>query len=200
MPRASRASAKRLQELQAKAARERFGELVQVSESQYKQEINEAGKGVWVVVCLFQPGIPACALLLQRLSALARKFRATKFVKIVATDAIRNYPDRNCPTLLIYYEGELKRQLVGLTGLAGMNTTEAGACPGGRGVECRAARPRSQHVRPRRGGWCVFLCADVEWFLKKVGAVDSDMEEPPRPQIPLRDAVALANAVFDDDD
>jgi len=26
------------------------------------------------------------------------------------------------------------------------------------------------------------------------------MEEPPRPQIPLRDAVALANTVFDDDD
>ena len=118
-----------MQEMQAKASREKFGSLVQVSESQYKEEVNNAGPGVWVVVCLFQPGIPACSLLLQRLESLARKFRATKFVKIVATDAIHNYPDRNCPTLLLYFEGDMKRQMVGLTNLAGLNTTEAGGVP-----------------------------------------------------------------------
>ena len=134
-----------MQELQAKASRERFGDLVQVSESQYKNEINNAGTGVWVVVCLFQQGIPACGLLLQRLQVLARKFKATKFVKITATDAIRNYPDRNCPTLLIYYEGDLKRQLVGLSALGGLNTTEAGAAS--------HARARATTARARPDGW-----------------------------------------------
>jgi hypothetical protein len=135
---------KRLQEMQAQAARARFGELVQVSESQYKGEINEAGAGVWVVVCLFQSGITACGLLLQRLASLARRFPATKFVKIVATDAIRNYPDRNCPTLLIYHNGDLKRQLVGLGSLSGLTTTEAGPAP-----HIHTHTHRHRHTRTR---------------------------------------------------
>ena len=147
--------------MQAKASLEKFGDLIQVSESQYKDEINNAGKGVWVVVCLFQQGIQACSVLLQRLQALSRKFRATKFVKITATDAIRGYPDRNCPTLLIYYEGDLKRQLVGLASLGGLSTTEDGTGqpqPRGRGRGCgiivwvkRARARRCGRARDRRG-------------------------------------------------
>jgi hypothetical protein len=41
---------------------------------------------------------------------------------------------------------------------------------------------------------------EVEWYLKTVGAVESEMEEPPRSRVPVHDAVALAKMVFDDDD
>jgi len=34
-------------------------------------------------------------------------------------DCIRNYPDKNLPTLLIYFEDDLKRQLVGVNSLGG---------------------------------------------------------------------------------
>ena len=42
--------------------------------------------------------------------------------------------------------------------------------------------------------------SDVEWFLKTVGAIDSEMEEAPRSRVPFRDAMALAKSVMDDDD
>jgi len=40
--------------------------------------------------------------------------------------AIKNYPDRNCPTMLIYYEGNLKQQIVGVAPLGGLSATAEG--------------------------------------------------------------------------
>lgn len=57
---------------------------------------------------------------------LAAKNRAVKFLKIIATDCIRNYPDRNLPTLLIYGEGDIKKQMVGIGSLGGLNMKLSG--------------------------------------------------------------------------
>ncbi|XP_022740471.1 phosducin-like protein 3 isoform X2 [Durio zibethinus] len=57
---------------------------------------------------------PECGLLLQCLEELAVKYPATKFVKIISTDCIPNYPDRNLPTLLVYKNGAVKANYVGL--------------------------------------------------------------------------------------
>ncbi|XVF16236.1 hypothetical protein REPUB_Repub10bG0014100 [Reevesia pubescens] len=57
---------------------------------------------------------PECGLLLQCLEELAVKYPATKFVKIISTDCIPNYPDRNLPTLLVYNNGAVKANYVGL--------------------------------------------------------------------------------------
>lgn len=69
-------------------------------------------------------------LLAGYLDTLAAKHPATKFVSIVGSQCIPNYPDHNLPTLLIYRNGELRRQIVGLRpeiGLDGLRTTLAGA-------------------------------------------------------------------------
>lgn len=66
-----------------------------------------------------------CRLLAGYLDTLAAKYPASKFVSIVGDQCIPDYPDRNLPTLLIYRNGELHRQIVGLRpeiGLDGMNT------------------------------------------------------------------------------
>jgi thiol-disulfide isomerase/thioredoxin len=110
---------KRIAELRAQAMTEKFGELTQISEVDFIREVTEASKEVWVVVHLFQPSLPQCRLLNERLSQLASKYRATKFVKIISTDCIRNYPDRNLPTLLVYGQGDLKRQMIGVSELGG---------------------------------------------------------------------------------
>lgn len=47
------------------------------------------------------------------------KFMSTKFLKIVSTAAIPNYPDRHLPTVLIYRNGEMLGQLVGIANLGG---------------------------------------------------------------------------------
>ncbi|RKP08654.1 phosducin family protein [Thamnocephalis sphaerospora] len=111
----------RIAEMNALAATECFGELVQISEPDFVREVTEASKEAWVVVHLFQDSLPVCRLLNERLAALATKYRATKFVKIISTDCIRNYPDRNLPTLLVYNEGDMQRQMVGAAQLGGLS-------------------------------------------------------------------------------
>lgn len=55
---------------------------------------------------------------------LSQKFAFTKFVRARATDAIPNYPDERCPTLLVYKGGKVLRQFVGLDAFAGRKTNE----------------------------------------------------------------------------
>ncbi|PWZ01399.1 thioredoxin-like protein [Testicularia cyperi] len=82
-------------------------------------------KGTGVVCFLYKDGLETCRLLAGYLDTLAAKYPSTKFVSIVGDQCIPNYPDRNLPTLLIYRNGELHRQIIGLRpeiGLDGMNT------------------------------------------------------------------------------
>lgn len=65
--------------------------------------------------------IPLCTLINQHLSALARKFPQTKFLKSISTTCIPNYPDRNLPTIFVYFEGEMKAQFIGPLVFGGMN-------------------------------------------------------------------------------
>jgi hypothetical protein len=53
--------------------------------------------------------------------ALAAKFPAVKFIKSISTTCIPNYPDKNLPTIFIYYENELKHQIIGPFEFNGMN-------------------------------------------------------------------------------
>ena len=138
---------KRIAEMQADAMKRKFGPGVEyVSAQDWKREVTEAGEGVYVVVHLFERGLEGCKVMDELLGRLAKKFRETKFVKCKSRDAIKNYPDDRCPTLLIYLEGNVLKQFVGFDAFAGLKTNED----------------------------------DVEWGLKKVGAVESEMVEPPR--------------------
>lgn len=46
-------------------------------------------------------------------AVLAREHSGTKFVRIRAQDCIPGYPDKNVPTLLLYFNGKMQQQLVG---------------------------------------------------------------------------------------
>ena len=70
--------------------------------------------------------IPLCSLINQYLTQLAAKFPATKCLKSVSTTCIPNYPDKNLPTIFVYFEGELKSQIVGPVDFGGMNLTIEG--------------------------------------------------------------------------
>ncbi|KAJ2159567.1 phosducin [Coemansia sp. RSA 552] len=112
----------RLAEMQAQANKERFGELQQISEPDYKREVTEASTDTWVVVHLFRDSIPECKLLNRILAELAQQYRATKFVKIISVECIHNYPDANLPTLIVYGKGDAQGQLVRLDRFGGMRT------------------------------------------------------------------------------
>ncbi|KAF5753468.1 putative Thioredoxin-like superfamily [Helianthus annuus] len=57
---------------------------------------------------------PECGVLMQCLEELATMYPATKFVKMISTDCISNYPDRNLPTVLVYNNRAVKANYVGL--------------------------------------------------------------------------------------
>ncbi|KAI9342548.1 thioredoxin-like protein [Obelidium mucronatum] len=112
----------RLAELHQLARKEIFGSVTQISKPDYQKEVTDASKDVPVVILLFQNPLPSCKLVLAHLDTLARTHRAVKFLKIVADQCIPNYPDRNCPTMIIYKDGDLKANLVGIQSLGGINT------------------------------------------------------------------------------
>jgi thioredoxin-like negative regulator of GroEL len=92
----------------------RFGSVVPISGSDFVREVSQAGPDVWVVVLLFKDGYAECGVLMKCLEELAVKYPGTKFVKIVSTDCIPNYPDHNLPTLLVYNNGAVKANYAGL--------------------------------------------------------------------------------------
>uniref|UniRef100_A0A8D3A2C0 Phosducin-like protein 3 n=1 Tax=Scophthalmus maximus TaxID=52904 RepID=A0A8D3A2C0_SCOMX len=111
----------RLAEWKATQIKNVFKEVVEISGIDYIKEVNKAGEGIWVVLHLYKQGIPLCTLINQHLSALARKFPQTKFLKSISTTCIPNYPDRNLPTIFVYFEGEMKAQFIGPLVFGGMN-------------------------------------------------------------------------------
>ena len=64
-----------------------------------------------VILHLYQDYLPLCKRLNSILVELSRKFLHHKFIKIRATDCNQDFPDSNCPTLLIYQNGSIFTQL-----------------------------------------------------------------------------------------
>ena len=55
-----------------------------------------------------------CAILADCFTQLAARHCRTKFVKIISTDCIANFPDAKLPTVLLYHEGKCVKSLAGL--------------------------------------------------------------------------------------
>jgi hypothetical protein len=118
--------ARRIAELKLTAERNKFGDVRDISASDYKEQVNGAGDGVWVVLHLYKPGIPLCSLVNNHLSLLAAKFRSTKFLRSVSDTCIPNYPDANLPTIFVYFEGNMRDKLIGPAAFRGMNLSVEG--------------------------------------------------------------------------
>ncbi|KAG2375318.1 hypothetical protein C9374_009941 [Naegleria lovaniensis] len=118
--------AKRLQELKQKQLANKFGGVKDISATEYVKEVCEnAGKDVYVLVHLYAPAREECKILDDRLQTLSHKFLDIKFVRVRGSAAIPNFPDNNCPTLLIYRNGHNLGQFVGLGKIGGREMTAA---------------------------------------------------------------------------
>lgn len=113
--------------------------------------MTEASKESWVVVLLYNDSVPASRAIQEILVHMSEKQKAVKFMQIKADQCIEGYPDRNVPTLLLYHEGENKRQLMG-AGLYGGKRN-------GEGIDYDR----------------------VEWVLAAEGVLETDQTEDPRP-------------------
>lgn len=57
---------------------------------------------------------------------LAGKYPYTKFLKAVAQTCIPNFPERNLPSVFVYFEGDMKKQFIGPHELRGTALTSDG--------------------------------------------------------------------------
>lgn len=55
-----------------------------------------------------------CQVVRHCLKQLAQQYQYVKFITMLSTDCIPNYPDSNVPTLLVYKDGQCRRTIVGL--------------------------------------------------------------------------------------
>eukprot|EP00088_Acartia_fossae_P055263 TRINITY_DN6414_c0_g1_i3.p1 TRINITY_DN6414_c0_g1~~TRINITY_DN6414_c0_g1_i3.p1 ORF type:complete len:237 (-),score=56.97 TRINITY_DN6414_c0_g1_i3:57-767(-) len=114
----------RIAEMKAKMDKAKFGSVREITAVDYVQEVNKAGEGIMVVLHLYKQGIPLCALINEYMTRLAPRFPEVKFLRAISTTCIPNYPDKNLPTIFVYFEGNMKTQMVGPFEFRGVNLTE----------------------------------------------------------------------------
>jgi hypothetical protein len=105
------------------AARPRFSGVDEISGPDFVPVVTEGSRSHWVVLLLYKAGSAACARLEDCMRELSREHPGTRFLKIVSTSCIPNYPDANLPTLLVYHGGACKRHIIGLAPLGGPRAT-----------------------------------------------------------------------------
>ena len=118
-----------------------FNQVYPLQKPDYSKDVTEASKKAFVLVHLTSSlGTNIESRLLTELwREMARKFGDIKFCEIRADMCIEGYPERNTPTILVYRDGDIKKQIVTLKELGGEQTTIRGKHP--RLVACTCFLP-----------------------------------------------------------
>ena len=98
-------------------------EYMHVSHEKWTKEVTEVSRSHPVLVLLTKENSKACYPLERVMEDVAHKYRLsrTKFRRAEARDIIPNYPERNVPTLILYRNGDVVENIVGIEQFGGMN-------------------------------------------------------------------------------
>ncbi|KAI5297699.1 hypothetical protein KEM56_004604, partial [Ascosphaera pollenicola] len=90
----------------------------------YSREVTEASSKYFVLVNLTSSlsNNVESSLLDDLWRQLAVKYGDVKFCQIRADLCIEGYPEKNCPTILVYKDGDIKKQLITLRDFRGVKT------------------------------------------------------------------------------
>ncbi|KAI1483343.1 phosducin family protein [Daldinia eschscholtzii] len=113
---------KRMQELNKLTKKSVHGTVYPISKPEYSREVTEAShKGPVFVNLTSSLGTNVESRVLSELwRQAAKEYGDIKFCEIRADKAIENYPDRNCPTILVYKNGDIVKQIVTLVTVGGV--------------------------------------------------------------------------------
>lgn len=89
--------------------------MTEISRPDFVTEVTEASRAHFVLVHLYQSGLPACQLVSEALRDLCGRFPQIKFVEIVSTRCVEKYPDQLLPTILVYRDTAVYSQVTGAT-------------------------------------------------------------------------------------
>lgn len=114
---------KRLAELSTIQQTSLFNQVYPLQKVDYAREVTDASNSAFVLVNLTSQGANVESRVLTELwRQLAAKFGDIKFCEIRADMCIEGYPEKNTPTILVYKDTEIKRQLITLRELNGPRT------------------------------------------------------------------------------
>ncbi|EGR28939.1 phosducin family protein, putative, partial [Ichthyophthirius multifiliis] len=115
---------KRMKEMQEIAQKPHFGSVYEISKDQYVEHVSNAPPESWVVLHMYNDSNEYCLLINQYFSRLAIEYPLVKFVKIVATKCVENFPESNCPCFIIYKGGKMVVNLQSIDKFIGKVTKE----------------------------------------------------------------------------
>lgn len=115
---------KRIAEINALSKKSKYGSVYPLQKVDFTREVTEAPRDTYVFVFLSSStdGNVESRVLGEIWRELAQKYGDLKFCQIRANMCIEGYPERNCPTILVYRNGDIARQLVTLRELQGVRT------------------------------------------------------------------------------
>lgn len=115
---------KRMGELASIQTASVYNQVYPVQKPEYAKEVTEASKSAFVLVLLTSSSgtNTESRILMEVWRQLATKYGDIKFCQMQADLCIEGYPDRNTPTVLVYREEQIKRQIVTLKELNGPRT------------------------------------------------------------------------------
>mmetsp|Transcript_23258 Transcript_23258/g.65298 ORF Transcript_23258/g.65298 Transcript_23258/m.65298 type:complete len:243 (+) Transcript_23258:95-823(+) len=114
---------KRIQEMKEAAVKNRYGKVLDIKAPEWKHQVTEAPKDLYVVVHLYKSWKPECQIVGQHLDQMANKHKGVKFLRAISDETIPNYPDKNVPTILVYKNGDIQCQMIGLKQMGGKDNS-----------------------------------------------------------------------------
>jgi hypothetical protein len=119
---------KRLAELAIVSNASVYNQVYHLQKPDYPSEVTEESAKAFVCVLLTSSqGINVESRVVSEIwTELARKFGDVKFCQMRADLCIEGYPDRNTPTVLVYKDGDIRKQVVTLRELNGPQTKTEG--------------------------------------------------------------------------
>ena len=112
----------RVQELASLTQKALHGTVYPLSKPDYSREVTDASNNGPVLVNLIS-GLGTnveSRVLIELWRKAAAEYGEVKFCEIRGDMAIEGYPDKNCPTILVYHKGDIVKQVVTLMTLGGV--------------------------------------------------------------------------------
>ena len=105
-----------------------YGQVYHLQKPDYARDVTEASKSAYVLVHLASSmsNDGESRLLTSIWQDLAVTFSNIKFCEIQGDMCIEGYPEKNCPTILVYHDGDIVKQMVTLKELNGPRTAQEG--------------------------------------------------------------------------
>ena len=113
----------RMNQMREKAAKERFGEVIEINKAEWVKEVTEASNEQWVLVYMYSDSVTDCRIFDEIYAGAAKKFKMVKFVKIISSLAVDNWPEKNLPTVYAYKDTNVSSVLMTLKEIGGRGVT-----------------------------------------------------------------------------